>query len=102
MTAPRYEIVSKRDESFGIVWQETVLDLPTVPVGTSIRLERTEDGWVDRGVLRRDQDELCLAHDSFKSGAAPICEAKRFDAVDDTPCALVALWVDAPSTETTP
>lgn len=27
------------------------LELPDVPVGTSIRLERTEDGWVNRGVL---------------------------------------------------
>lgn len=57
-----------------------VVDLPVVPVGTSIRLERTADGWADRGVLR-----------SIRLGPLP---------GPTTVHPPVRLWVDAPSTET--
>jgi hypothetical protein len=53
MTAPRYVIVAV---SYDAATRRIVMDdgggeLPDVPPGTSIRLERTDDGWVDRGEL---------------------------------------------------
>ncbi len=57
-----------------------VADLPDVQPGTSIRLEFTEDGWVNRGVLHAG-----LAH-VYDSTDALIHVART--------------WVDAPSTET--
>jgi hypothetical protein len=56
------------------------LDLPVVPVGTSIRLEFTEDGWVDRGRLTQFGPRLLSPEDR-----------KKFP----------RMWVDGPSTETT-
>jgi hypothetical protein len=76
MTAPRYAVCVF--DTTALKWPEyhPVAHLPSVPVGTSIRLEFTADGWVDRGRLLR----------------CPVCTDRQV-----TP----THWVDAPSTETT-
>ena len=74
MTAPRYVIAELKTfdgQQVLTAYRDGLCVLPDVPVGTSIRLERTEDGWTDRGVLR----------------------PYRRSVFDD-------MWVDAPSTET--
>ncbi len=61
-----------------------VADLPDVPPGTSIRLERTAEGWVDRGALRIDNCDCGRTDDD--RGHHFFCSWKS--------------WVEAPSTET--
>jgi hypothetical protein len=76
MTAPRYVIAEVPrcacDPECDLLQEGDDDLLPVVPVGTSIRLEFTADGWVNRGELLR----------------ATVHRAS-------------VAWVDAPGTETT-
>lgn len=67
-----------------------VLDLPTVPVGTSIRLEFTEDGWVARGTLRGTCARCGCEQEHHEGRKCWVCNDF---------CIYRPAWVDAPSTE---
>ena len=86
MTEPRYVIAKDVD----VVRVE--VELPSVPVGTSIRLEFTEDGWVDRGALERPESTFeRFSTVDEDSGERWVGLRPRYD-----------LWADAPSTPVLP